>query len=109
MTTVGWHVLDSGGVDPEGNPVVEYVPPLDQPGTPTTVIGWAPAGSEEPEVGRVIHDIDLFIDPAGTGQPQDVVDLPGGQYEVIGWPLEWTHGPYQYTPGKVVQLKRVEG
>ena len=109
MTTVGWHTLDSGGVDAEGNPVTEYVPPLDDPGTPTDVITWAPAQTTEPEIGRVVHDIDLYLGPTGTGRPQDVVDLPDGQYEVVGWPLDWTHGPHGYKPGKVIQLKRVEG
>lgn len=109
MSTVGWHAVDAGAVDPEGNPVVDYVPPLDEPGTLTEVIGWAPADTTEPEIGRVIHDIDLYIRPGGTGQPHDVVDLPEGQFEVVGWPLDWTHGPHGYAPGAVVQLKRVTG
>lgn len=108
MTIVGWHT-DLGAVDGEGNPIVEYIPPLEEPGSPTEIIGWAPADAAEPEIGRVIHDVDLYIRPGVTGQPQDVVDLPDGQYEVVGWPLDWTHGPYPYTPGVIVQLKRVTG
>ncbi len=107
--TVGWHTVDTGAVDGEGNPVIEYLPSLDEPGTPTAVIGWATPQSTEPEIGRVIHDIDLYIQPGATSQPQDVVDLPDGQYEVIGWPLDWTRGPFLYAPGAVVQLKRVTG
>ena len=107
--TVGWHTVDLGAVDAEGNPVVAYVPPLEDPGTPTTVFGWGFAQAEEPEIGRVIHDLDLFVPADVTGKPQDVVDLPEGQYEVVGHPLDWTTGPFDYAPGKVVQLKRVTG
>lgn len=109
--TVGWHHSDPNGEDGEGNPEVSYTPPLDEPGTPLKVHAIQPARSTEPEINRVIHDIDLLC-PVGTeGKPQDVVDLPDGvQYEVVGWPADWSKGPFHPGFGGVeVQLKRVTG
>lgn len=72
-------------------------------------MGWAPASSTEPEIGRVEHDIDLYA-PAGTvSGAGDVVDLPSGQFEVVGEVLDWTKGPFGFSPGVVVQLRRVTG
>lgn len=117
--TVGWHHSSSGTPDGEGNPDTVYTPDLvDEDdelvdGTPVQVMGWAPASSTEPQLGRVEHDIDLYCPPGTVGRPNDVVDLPvdrsAGRFEVVGWPLDWTKGPFGFTPGMVVQLRRVEG
>lgn len=118
--TVGWHYADTDAVDAEGNPSIVYTPdlgdsddPLDGIGAPVQVMGWAPATSTEPQLGRVEHDIDLFCSPGTQGGPFDVVDLPLdrslGRFEVVGFPLDWTKGPFGFTPGMVVQLRRVEG
>lgn len=117
--TVGWHYADTDAVDAEGNADITYTPVLkdssDQPvnGTAVKVMGWAPATSTEPQIGRVEHDIDLYCTPGTTGGPFDVVDLPLdrslGRFEVVGFPLDWTKGPFGFTPGIVVQLRRVTG
>lgn len=115
---VGWHHSDPDAVDAEGNPGNVYTPELGDSnnpvdGTPVKVMGWAPATSTEPELGRVEHDIDLFCPPGTVSKPNDVVDLPldrsTGRFEVVGWPLDWTKGPFGFTPGMVVQLRRVQG
>lgn len=33
-----------------------------------------------------------------TFGPHDVVDLPLGQFEVVGYPEDYTHGPFGYAP-----------
>lgn len=107
--TVGWHTASDAAVDAEGNPATTYTPDLDEAGTQVKVIGWAPAQSTEPELGRVEHDIDLYVPPNVVARPADVVELPSGQFEVVGEPLDWTKGPFGFAPGIVVQLRRVTG
>lgn len=109
---VGWHTHSDGAEDAHGNPVTVYTPPLVDvdgdpvDGTPVAVMGWAPTRTEEPNEARIQADIDLFVPPTVTGGPKDVVDLPEGAFEVVGWPEDWSNGPFGFTPGKVVKLKR---
>lgn len=105
--TVGWHSCTRGTNDLD-EVTHTYYPPLDQPGAPRQVIGWGPTKSDEPEPGRTIADIDLLVPPGFTASPDDVADLPIGRFEVAGYPLDYNHGPFGFTPGSVVQLKRVE-
>jgi hypothetical protein len=112
--TVGWHAWSEGPEDPHGNPTNVWTPPLDQPGTPTKVMGWQTSRTIEPNETRVQSDIDLLVPPGVTvGSPRDVVDIPldksKGQYEVVGDMEDWTTGPFGYKPGAVVKLKRVTG
>lgn len=114
--TVGWHTA-AGESAYAGTS--SYTPPLNDgsdnavDGTPVQVMGWAPADSTEPQQARVVHDIDLYVPPGVAVTPQDVVDLPldrsVGRFEVVGHPDDWTKGPFGFTPGAVVKLKRVEG
>ena len=108
--TVGWHTADLSGMDAEGNPATSWTTDLDEAGVSVAVMGWAPARAAEPEIGRVEHDIDLYVPTGTTVGAADVVDLPNGQFEVVGEALDWSTGPF--VPGfggVVVQLKRVTG
>lgn len=108
--TVGWHAASSGpDEDANGDPVITHTPALDVAGTEVRVMGWAPTASTELQIGRVDHDIDLYVPPSVAAGSGDVVDLPEGQFEVVGSPLDWSKGPFGFTPGFVVQLKRVSG
>ena len=109
--TVGWHSYTAGVEDDHGNPgEATYSPGLDEPGTPTAVIFIAPGGSSEPNVVRVEHDLEIGLPPDATvGAPQDVVDVPGvGRFDVVGYPDDYTLGPFGFTPGKIVKLRRVQ-
>lgn len=111
--TVGWHSADTSGEDSHGGETVTYSPDLEAQGTLVKVMGWAPTRAEETSVTRVESDIDLFVPPGVAVTPQDVVDLPldqsFGRFEVVAYPEDWTKGPFGFTPGAVVKLKRVEG
>ena len=76
------------------------------------VMGWAPTRQAETTEVRVESDIDLYVPPRVTSAPGDVVDLPLdksiGQFEVVGYAEDWNHGPFQWAPGSVVKLKRVQ-
>ena len=84
-------------------------------GEPRTepVYGWAPpSGDAEPfEAGRnaVVRDLDLYVPPDFTCSPRDLVSVSGVEYEAVGHPQDFNHGPFGFIPGSVVNLKRVEG
>ena len=116
--TVGWHHATESGEDGYGDPNIVYTPPLEddngQPvtGAPVRVHTWAPPGARgmpEPDPGRVIHDLDLFVPPGTACSPSDVVEVPGmGRFEVVGWPLDYTTSPFAPgLGGLVVELKRI--
>jgi hypothetical protein len=106
---VGVHTYSAGALDRYGTHTPVYTPALDKPGTMHAVYGWQVADSTEPaDLGGTIPraDVQLYAPPGFPIGPDDLVDLPDGQYHVIGWPLGWTHGPFGYTPGVVVQLRK---
>lgn len=117
--TVGWHVRTNTGADRFREPPT-YSPPQTSPGTPVQVIQWAAAQSNAAGhdgrqlLGhqRIVMDVDLFVAPGFTPAPGDLIDLPAGpqgQFVVVGYAQDYNHGFHGWTPGNVVQLRRVEG
>ena len=47
---------------------------------------------------RVVVDVEVFASPGLPVGPYDLVDLPDGQYWVIGQPEDYTNGPFGQTP-----------
>jgi hypothetical protein len=90
----------------------------DEFGNPTTtwattpvrrsVYGWAPAGTNEATASRqtVTADIVLYAPSEFTLDPRDRVRLLGQTYEVQGDVESFDHGPFGYTPGVRVNLRR---
>ncbi len=77
------------------------------------VHGWSPpsADAEPFEPGRspVVRDLDLYA-PAGTaGGPRDRWTVDGVVYDAVGYPEDFTRGPWQWAAGVRVSLKRPEG
>lgn len=111
--TIGVHTYSAGESDGYGGTTPVYTPPLHQPGTPHQVYGWVVPASSEPKTRgsteRVIVDVEVFAPADLPIGPYDLVDLPDGQYWVIGQPEDYNHGPFGATPGLVVNLRRVEG
>ena len=85
-----------------------YTPPRDQRGARHLVYGPVPVSSTEPE-GLVIVDRELLVPPDFPVTADDLVDLPDGQYAVIGQPSDYCLGPFGFQPGLVVHLKKVTG
>ena len=97
-----------GVVNAHGNPARVWGLPRAE-----LVFGWAPAGTAEPaQAGRdeVTQDLDLLVPPGFSCSPLDLVVIPGkGALEVEGHVQDYTSGPFEYAPGGVVRLRRVEG
>ena len=117
---VGLHAYSSGGKDARGNDIVVYTPPKTAPGTAHAVFGAAPAtvpaGRNEPKLAghdRVIVDLELLVPPGFPAAPRDLVDIgfgaTPGRYEVIGYQEDYTTGPFGWAPGKVCNLRKVDG
>lgn len=75
------------------------------------VYGWSPKQSDDGGdavlAGRVITDINLLT-PDGDWADGDTVTLPDGRdFVVVGDPLDNNGGPFGFTPGYVVTLRRV--
>lgn len=96
------------GMDSHGNPVQSWDNPQ-----PQRVFGWAVANSAQPKyVGadRTIVDVELYVPPGFTAGPRDRITVPPGWlFEVVGYPEDYNHGPFNWSPGLVVNLVRVEG
>lgn len=114
--TVGHHVRTAVGAD-RFRETVTYTPPKDQPGTPVAVIQWgAPEsaaasqdGAQQPGYDRTIVDVQLYAPPEFLPGKGDLIDLPTGQYEVVGHPEDHNHGFHGWQPGNVINLRKVEG
>lgn len=97
-----------GSTDAHGNPVDAW-----GPSASVAVHGWAPPSADGSPAasGRdpVIRDVDLYA-PAGTvGKPRDRWTLDGATYDQVGYPEDYTRGPWQWAAGVRINLKRSEG
>ncbi|MCB1282348.1 MAG: hypothetical protein KDB18_12580 [Salinibacterium sp.] len=108
LWTVGWHTATAGANDRNGSPTRTYSPELDAEGTAVKVIGWGPTQTSEPAQDHALDLIDLLVPPGVTSAPGDAVDLPDGQYEVVGHLEDFTKGPFGFVPGGVVKLRRFQ-
>ena len=105
--TVAWHTYADGAATDRGTSTPTWSPALDATGTSVAVYGWAPTSVSEPDEDRNEMSVDLFL-PTATGAPRDVVDLPIGQFEVVGHPETYAYGPFGSNLGAVVKLRRVQ-
>jgi len=117
--TVGYHVRNPDGPDPFRE-APSYTPPKGEAGIPVPVIQWEAAVSNTAgNDGRQLlgHDrtevsVKLYVPPEFSPAPGDLIDLPSGpagQYEVVGYPEDYTTGPFRWAAGWRLNLKRVEG
>lgn len=117
--TVQHYARTTDGVDAHNNPVVEWQPALDEPGTERPVAGWSTAGSAEPAVAghdRVVVDVELLVPKGFPARALDRIRLteyPEGLYEIVGDPKDFTHSPFPGPLGRgwgyTLMLRRVDG
>ncbi|KZM68473.1 hypothetical protein [Nocardia terpenica] len=76
------------------------------------VYGWGPPQTSEPKIigyDRLVVEVELLAPPTFSVKPNDRVRLGGSDYRVIGYAEDYTHGPFGFRPGVVVNLRRFEG
>lgn len=98
----------TGATDDWGDSIEGFGPAVE-----VSVIGWAPAGADQPirDLGTGIgHDVDLYCSTP-FAKHRDKVTLPTEPLplEVQGNPEDFNTGPFGFTPGYRIKLKRVEG
>jgi hypothetical protein len=104
--TVGHQVWSGGTVDSHGNPVDTWAPAVE-----VAVYAYGPPavrGEPEPSGTEVITHLEIYA-PEFTVDPRDRFVVEGVTYETSGDLNQWSRGPFGYTPGIVIRLKRVEG
>lgn len=78
--------------------------------TPVAVYGWQPTNQQERYTaelaGRTVSDLKL-LSPTGDFKSSDAVVIDGVTYEVDGEVEDFTHGPFGFTPGFAIGLRRV--
>lgn len=98
----------AGPPDSHGNVTEGWADPIT-----CSVYGWAPpAPSDEPEEsGRaaVVSEVQVYAPPHVQVSPRDRVLLLGKTWEVVGYPNDYTHGPFGWQPGIVFVVRLVEG
>lgn len=108
LYTVGLHSYTPGADDGYGNPLREFAPPKDEPGTQYRVHWFAIRPVSEPVQmeqtageDQVFSDAQLCTPAAFPATPYDLVDFDGSQYEVVGASQDFNHGPW-WSPGMLL-------
>lgn len=110
--TVRVHAWSAGTDSDYNEPADVYTPPKTAAGTAYSVYGWSAPLSTEPKLAghdRVVVDVELLMPPTVPIHAHDLVDLPDGQYEVVGEPEDYNNGPFNFAPGLVANLRKVSG
>lgn len=109
---VGLHTYSAGERNGYNAVIPVYTPAKDEQGIRLKVFGWSVRSSIEPPGpgpsphNLVITEVDLFAPPDFPVAPNDLVDLPDGQYEVIGESEDFGHGPFGSGLGLLVKLRK---
>lgn len=78
-----------------------------------SIFGWAPSSMRQGIDGirrPVAWDVDVYAPVSVEGNPRAKWDLGDGRvYEQVGYAEDFTHGPFGFTPGVRINLKRIEG
>ena len=101
--TVSLLTTSEGPDDSHGNPTTEWVEEV------RPVIGWGAPRGREPKVAGVsalVVDLELFVPPDWSSKDTDLVVVDGLQYEQVGPVEDYSHGPFGFKPGGVVNLHR---
>lgn len=104
--TAGHRVYSEGADDAHGNPIRSWAAPVDVP-----TLWWSPSSTEPLLAGhdRVSVDVVMAVDSALAVSPHDRFVLDSKEYEVIGFPEDYDHGPYVAPGRKPVYLNRLDG
>ncbi|MFF1531488.1 head-tail adaptor protein [Cellulomonas sp. NPDC058312] len=106
--TAGLRAFIGSAEDDLGNPTEGWGTAVE-----TSAVWWTPssvATSEQKMAGhdRVVVDLVMVVDSATAVGPRDRVVIDGRDFEVIGYPEDFDHGPWWQPGRKPVNLRRIE-
>lgn len=90
-----------------GNVVDTWADPVD-----VDVYGWWIPNTHEPQIAgheRVRIDAQILAPPEFAPGSKDLIVLPVGEFEVEGGVQDYNHGPFDWQPGNVINLRRTTG
>ena len=96
-----------GEPDKYGEREKVFGPPEDR-----KVYGWAPPGVEDEIFSAnrdaVVQDLDVYVPPSFEISPDDLMFIDGDEFRVLGGLRDFNHGPFRFSPGRAVRVKRVK-
>ena len=97
-----------GEPDPYGDTRETWGSPQD-----VDVHGWAPPSPDsapfEQSRSAIVRDLDLYVPTDTASAPRDRWLIEGLLFEQIGHAEDYSKGPFRFTAGLRINLKRVEG
>lgn len=104
--TAGHRVYSEGAEDAHGNPVQSWAAAVNVP-----AIWWSPSSTEPAVAGHDRVQVDVIMAVASTlvVSPHDRFVLAGQEYDVVGEPEDYDHGPRTAPGRRPVNLVRVDG
>lgn len=99
----------AGAVDPEWGTVTEghHADPVS-----VDCFWWTPSSDEPAQQGhsRVVADLVLVVDSTIQVDSTDLFEIGGKAWEVIGEVKDYNHGPFGFSPDRlVIECRRVTG
>lgn len=104
------YIGDPDVQDDHGNAVVGWADPVPVAcfwwSGNSTEPGYQYRGSQEAGSDQVSVDITLVVDSELEVDHRDRFTVTGHDFEVVGLPKEWDHGPFGFSPHRrVIELK----
>lgn len=101
---------DPDTIDDDGNAIVDWSDPVPVPcfwwSGDTTEPGYQFRGSASAGSDQVSVDVTLVVDVDLQVDHRDRFTVSGHDFEVVGLPKEWDHGPFSFSPRRqVIELK----
>lgn len=109
---VNYRSFDSTAENDLGNKVEAWGPPSEW-----EVYGWGPPelrGTTKEvngaDGGRYVVQVELLVPPGVTAKDNDRIQLDDGTwYRVVGPTEDYSHNPFGWNPGNVINLVAVKG
>ncbi len=97
---------ETGSQDAHGNDIPTWANAVNVP-----AMWWSPSSTEPVVAGhdRVQVDLVMVVDSALAVSPHDRMVIGSDEYDVIGFPEDYDHGPYAVPGRKPLNLQRVDG
>lgn len=91
----------AGAKDSHGNDIAGWADPVPQP-----CFWWSNSSAEPVGSDQVSVDLSLVVDSALAVDHRDRFTIDGHDYEVVGLPKDYDHGPFGFSPRRrVIELK----